>query len=429
MKPYRGKVILGVSLKFAASILALLIPWAMTHMLKEIVPLGDVKYIILWGLLMIGMAVTDWFGNIKANRLASLVARNTTERIRLELFSKINYLSTESQEAFTSASLISRATSDTYNVHQFLGMVQRMGVRQPIIMVGAIVVTFFMDAQLTLVMLAMLPVMALVVFLFTKFGRPLYRKVHDALDEFVRIVREDINGIRVIKALSKDSTEKKRFEAINQDVVHKNQKASLIMGGMHPMVRIVINVGMVLVIWFGAVRVNAGDSHPATLIGFMTYVTMILNGVLFISRFFLMYTRAAVSGKRIAEVLNAEADLQTTEETATEEEIEARRKEGILTFDHVTFAYGKGNPAIRDINFSVQKGQTIGIIGATGSGKSTIINLMMRYYDTTSGQIYLDGHEIRTVDHHTLKNKFGVVFQNDIIFQETIRENIRFGRE
>ncbi len=429
LKPYRGTMALGLTIKFFASLLSLLIPWALTEMLKTIVPMGNITFIVLWGVMMIVMAVLDWFGNITANRMASLVARNATERIRLDLFAKINYLSTESQEGFTSASLISRATTDTYNVHQFLGMMQRMGVRQPIVIIGALTITFFMDVELTLVMLAVMPLMILVVFLFTRFGHPLFRKVQSALDEFVRIVREDVGGIRVIKALSKDEVEKQRFEKVNTDVVNKNQKANLVMGGMHPMVRIVLNVGMVLVIWFGAVRVNSGLAHSATLIAFMTYVTMILNAILFISRFFLMYTRASVSGKRISDVLNAEPDLTTEPQTESEEAVEERRKESAIKFSNVSFAYGKGAPALRGIDFSIKKGETLGIIGATGSGKSTLVSLMMRYYDTTSGDIFIDGRNVRNYEHHALKNKFGTVFQNDIIFQDTIRENIRFGRD
>lgn len=429
VRPYSGKVVKGFLFKLVATMFDLLIPWGMTFMFGTIVKMEDVRMIVLWGVVLLLFAACDFLFNIIANRTASLVSRNATERIRLELFAKINYMSTEQQEDFTSASLISRLTTDTYNVHQFLGMIQRMGVRQPLVVIGTLVITFFMDWKLTLVMLAMMPIMGIAVFLFTKYGHPMFEKVQTALDRFVQIVREDVNGIRVIKALSKNHYERERFEKVNRDVVEKNEKATLVMGGMHPLVRIILNVGLALVIYFGAKFITGGESAPETVLGFMTYVTMILNAILFISRLFLMYTRASVSARRIAEVVETETTLKTEPETESEEQIRARANEAALIFDDVSFGYGEGADAVSNISFKLKRGETLGIIGATGSGKSTLVSLMMRYYDVRSGHIYVDGRDVRHYENADLKGKFGAVFQNDIIFQDTIRENIRFGRE
>ncbi len=428
LKPYIKRMSVGFVIKVIATVAELLIPWAMAIMIDDVVPKGSIPFIFLWGLVMLAFAGISLLCNVTANRMASFVARSTTERIRLQLFSKINYMSMAQQEEVTTASLISRATSDTYNVHQFLGMMQRLGVRQPIMLIGSLVVTFFLDVPLTLVMCAMLPVMALFVYIFCRYGIPMFGKVQKALDRFVTIVREDITGIRVIKALSKTNTERERFEKVNMDVVTRDQMANTVMGGMHPVVNIILNIGMVLVIIYGAKRVDGGATKPGTIMAFMTYVTTILNAVLFMSRMFMMYSRASASGKRIAEILTIEPDLTVREKTQTDEEIRKKAEEGRIIFDHVNFAYGKGENALKNINFALKKGETLGIIGATGSGKTTLVNLMMRYYEVNDGTVYVDGQDVRTFDDETLKTKFGVVFQNDIIFHDTIGENIRFGR-
>ena len=200
------------------------------------------------------------------------------------------------------------------------------------------------------------------------------------------------------------------------------------MGGLHPAIRFVLNIGLVFVIWFGARFVDQGDSDPTTVLAFMTYVQMILNAVIFISRFFLMYTQASVSANRIAEVIEADDDLNVEEETDSEECIEKRRQEAFLSFDHVSFGYGAGSDVLKDVSFSVKKGETLGIIGATGSGKSTIANLLMRFYDVREGHVYVDGLDVRSWKKDELRKCFGSAFQNDIIFHDTIRENIGFGR-
>ena len=430
VKPYRGMVVSVVILKAIATLAGLLIPAGVSFLFRKVSQDNgwDTGMIFLFSGALILIALVDIMGNVMANRRASLVARNSTERVRMELFRKINVISMQKQQEFTSASLISRMTTDTYNFHRFIGMVQRMGVRQPIIIVGALGISFVLDPKLTLVMLTVMPLMILVTVLFMRFGHPMFRKVQIALDDFVRIVREDVNGIRVIKALSKTAAEKERFEKINQDVVRKNERALIVMGGLHPAIRFVLNIGLVFVIWFGARFVNDGDSDPTTVLAFMTYVQMILNAVIFISRFFLMYTQASVSANRISDVIEADDDLKVQEETDTEETVEKRRQEAFISFEGVSFGYGEGRDVLKDVSFSVKKGETLGIIGATGSGKSTIANLLMRYYDVREGHVYLDGHDVRTYEKDALRKRFGSAFQNDVIFHDTIRENIGFGR-
>lgn len=445
--PYRARMAVGFSIKVAATIVELLIPWALSIMVDKVIPTENIGFVFAWGGVMILFALLALLGNIVANRMASLVARNTTERIRLQLFSKISFLSARQQEQIGQASLISRSTSDTYNIHQFIGMMQRLGVRQPIMLIGGLAVTLSMDASLTCIMLALLPVMALLVYLFSSKGVPMYTKVQEAVDRFVRLVREDIAGIRVIKALSKTDTERNKFAKINEEVVTRDQHAGMIMGAMNPVMSIILNIGLVLVLFVGAKRVNEGLTTPGVIMAFMSYVTIILNSILFLSRIFVMYSKASASARRISEVLNLPEDLMVehpvgnvdsvVEKAVNEAEEAAAKETGAefvlpqIIFDHVSFRYedGDGEDCLHDVSFTVNKGETLGIIGATGSGKTTIVNLLMRYYDPDEGHIYANGRDVRTYTSKELMPLFGAAFQNDVIFHDTIYENIRFGRD
>ncbi len=411
----------GLIVKVLATIAELLIPWALAYMVDDIIPMKSVKMILLWGCVMFLFAFLAWIGNIVANRMASRVARNTTERLRLDLFTKISYLSSRQAEGFTMPSLISRATTDTYNIHQMVGMMQRLGVRSPIMMLGGIGITMTLDVPLTLIMVCMLPFMGVLVYHISKKGIPLYTYVQEAIDRFVRQLREDITGVRVIKALSKVEYETEKFDKINEEVVNRDRHAGMIMNVLNPVMNFLLNVGMVLVILLGAWRVNEGLTEPGTIIAFMSYVTLILNAMLFMSRLFVMTSKATASGKRIEAVLDTPADLLV-------EEHDPIQTEDHIVFDHVTYSYEGSAPNVKDISFSLKKGETLGIIGATGSGKTTLINLLMRFYDVGKGAIYINGKDVRSYDPKELHTMFGAAFQNDVIFNDTIYENIRFGR-
>lgn len=420
LKPYRFRMIVGFLIKVLATIAELIIPMLLAYVINDIVPQQDVKLILYWGGIMLLFSVLAFLGNVTANRMASKVARNATEQIRYDLFHKIMYLSSKQLEELTTPSLISRATSDTYNLHQMFGMMQRLGVRAPIMLLGGIMLSFALDVTLTLVMVALLPIMTIIVYTISKKGIPMYTNVQEANDRFVRQMREVITGIRVIKALSKVSFEKEKFDAINKEVVTKDQKAGLFMNALNPIMSLLLNLGLVLIIFVGAYRVNNGTLEAATIVAFMSYVTMVLNSILFLSRLFVMYSKAYASGKRIANVLeyNEEQCIVPSDE----------KEMDFIVFDQVSFGYDN-ETTVENISFSLKKGETLGIIGATGSGKSTLIQLLMRFYDIKKGNIFVNGKNITSYPMNELRSMFGVVFQNDIIFKDSIYENISFGRE
>lgn len=413
----------GVISKFLGTITELLIPWMLSYILDNIVPLKDTRRVLIWGVYMTICAILALVMNIYANRVASSVARDTTRALRHDLFKKISYLSCRQIDYFTIPSLESRLTTDTYNVNQVIGMMQRMGIRAPILLIGGICITMTMEPVLTLVMMSVLPFIALVVWLVSRKGIPMYGDLQKAVDAMVRTVREDISGIRVIKALSKIEQEKEHFAKVNREVVRRDTRASLTMAVTNPMMNLLLNAGLTLVIFVGAFRVNGGQTQPGVIIAFLSYFTIILNAMLSITRIFVMYSKASASASRIHEVLNTSEDMNLTHEPAREEEEH-------IVFEHVSFSYkNKKVKNVNDISFKLKKGETLGIIGATGAGKTTIINLLMRLYEKDSGSIRIGGREVSSIPAAELHTKFGVVFQNDVLFADTVRENIDFGRK
>ncbi len=421
LRPYLFAMCVGLVIKFIGTIVDLFIPYILSHIIDNVVPTGDIRLILLWGGAMVLCAFIAILGNIIANRMASRVARDTTRAMRHDLFEKISYLSCHQTDTFTIPSLISRLTSDTYNTHQMIGMMQRLGIRAPILLIGGIIVTLTLEPVLALVLIATLPLLGIVVYTVSRKGVPLYTSVQEASDTMVLKVQENMTGVRIIKALSKSDYEIERFDKINAEIVRREQKAGVIMSLSNPTMNLLLNSGLTAVIVVGAFRVNAGLTQPGKIIAFLSYFTIILNAVMMVNRMFVMLSKGAASGNRIAEVLDAPVELQT-------EEHEKKQDDAHIRFDHVSFSYNKVEDNVTDINFDLRHGQTLGIIGATGSGKSTIINLLMRFYDPDSGTISINGEDVRSIDAKRLHDMFGVAFQNDFIIADTIRENIDFGR-
>lgn len=407
--------------KFGSTIIELLLPWMLSTILDDVVPTQDVQRVYLWGGLMILCAALALVGNVIANRMATKTSRDITEKMRHDLFEKVAFLSCRQTDSFTTPSLISRLTADTYNVHQMIDRMQRLGVRAPILLLGGIFVTLTLDPVLTLVLVGTLPLLGLVIWFVSRKGIPLYSETQSALDRMVRKVQESMTGVRVIKALSKSEYEKQHFDEANRDMIEKERRARTVMSLTNPAMNLFLNIGLTLVIVAGAFRVNAGFTQPGKIIAFLSYFTIILNALIMVSRLFNLYSKGAASASRIAEILDAPEDMQpgAADHQAGDWHIE---------FRNVSFSYNKVQNDLTDISFGLRRGETLGIIGPTGSGKSTIISLLLRFYDADAGEIRLCGNRIEGIASASLHTRFGVVFQNDFLIADTIRENIDFGR-
>lgn len=421
LKPYLPMMSIGLVIKFLGTMMDLLIPWILAHIIDEVVPKGSISSVFMWGGAMIGCAALALFANIVANRMATRVAAETTRSIRHDLFSKMMVLSCGQIDHFTIPSLVSRLTSDSYHVHHMVGMMQRLGVRAPILLLGGIIVTLMLEPALAMVLILVQPLIFITVYVVSKKGIPLYNKLQQAVDQMVRSIRENITGIRIIKALSKTNYEKERFNTVSGDVVKREKRVGLTMSITNPMMNLFLNLGLSFVILVGAYRVNGGLTKPGVVIAFLTYFTVILNAMLSISRIFILASKGLASFNRIAEIIDTPEDLLI-------EDISPIETENHIVFDNVTFSYHKNQANLTKIDFAIKPGETLGIIGPTGSGKSSIIKLLLRFYDVDKGAVRINGRDVRSIPREELHKMFGIAFQNDILFADTIAENIDFGR-
>jgi len=421
--PIRARIAVGITVKIIGTLAELMIPFLLSHILENVIKTNNVSNILFYGAIMAVCAFIACVGNIIANRMASKTTMIFATRMRVELFAKTLRLSARSTDRFTIPSLESRITSDTYNVQNFIGMMQRMGIRAPILLLGGSFITLMMDRRLALVMIATLPLIFIVIYSISRNGVPLYTKVQQSVDGMVRVVREDAQGIRVIKALSKVDYENERYDRANMTLRKNESKAGIIMGIVNPIMTLLMNLGIVAVIAVSAHFVSSGLSSATTVIAFMQYFTLVSMAMMSLSRMFVMYTKCAASAKRISLVMNEESELKICED-------DQKGDDSLhISFENVCFSYlGKKNN-IKNVSFSLKKGETLGIIGATGSGKSTILRLLMRFYDVDSGIVRINGKDVRSYSPKELTAMFGVVFQNDFIYANTIEENICLGRD
>ena len=424
IRPYWGFIILTTFIKLMGTVVELLIPYLLEVILDHKVPEGQMGPIFGFGALMLLSAALALLFNILANRMAAQSAGRITKAIRHDLFAKLESLSSRQMDELTTSSAVSRLTSDTYNINQLLARFQRMGIRAPMLLIGGVVMMVSMDLKLALILIALLPIIAIVSYFVTKISVPMHFHQQDVLDDMVRTVQENITGVRVIKALSKTDYEKNRFHKVNESLASSALKAGMVTSITNPVASLVLNLGLTLAVLLGAFRVNSGDMESGVIVAFLQYFTYILNAMLGITRIFVMWSKGEASAKRVANVLAEPADL-----TVMQVETEAPENAPHIEFKNVSFSYTGVENNLENISFRLEKGQTLGILGATGSGKSTIINLLLRLYDPDAGQILIDGRDIRTIPDEELRAKFGVVFQNDFVTEGDIAGNIRFFRE
>jgi ATP-binding cassette subfamily B protein len=419
-RPNLLKVLLCLLIKISGVVVELFIPILLSHILDVVVVSGTILEIVSYGILMIILSALGFLGNCKANQIAAGIAKNVSVNLRKDLFTKIMSLSQSQVDDVTMPSLVARMSSDTYNIHQMCGMILRMGVRAPILLIGGTIATLFLDPMLTLVMLLMFPLVIIALYLTSKYGIPLFSNVQTSIDKMVLVIRENMSGIRVIKALSKEDYEKNRFNKVNKEVMDYELQSGKVMATINPAINFILNVGLIFVIVVGAYRVQHGVILAGKVLAFTTFFAMILNALIALNRMITIISKAYASSVRIDYVFDLGLDLRKQHFEGT--------SKAYIEFKKVNFSYLGKNNNLTNINFKLNKGETLGIIGPTGSGKSTIINLLLRLYDVSEGAIYFNGKDIRNYSQQKLKSFFGIAFQNDTLLADTIYNNIDFFR-
>ena len=430
VKPYWQMLVISLSFKSIGALADLFLPWLIAFMIDKEIPrlrnenINDLTTLYLLGALMVLIAFMGLYLNVVANRKAEMIAALSVKGLRHDLFSKIERLTANQVDHLTRPSLISRMTTDTYNMYNATASMQRLGVRAPVLLIGGILMSLLLDPVLTLIMVGMLPLIIVIVYFYSKKGIPLYKKSQSFVDQLVRKLREYISGARVVRALSMSDYEKESFDQANQLTVGAELKANITMAKINPMMNAVMNIGLVFVLMAGAYRLHQGKTDIGQIMAFVTYFTIILNAMMSITRVFVLASRATASAERIDEVLNMPEDIKDGFLAMVEDPSQPH-----IEFRNVSFSYNQKESNLSDINFKLYQGQTLGIIGATGSGKTTIINLLMRFYDVDAGEIHIYGQNIKDIKQEALRTSIGVVFQNDLIFADSIYGNIQFNRQ
>ena len=417
LKPYSGVVALGLVFKFAGSVAELFLPLILDYLIDEVAPAQDVTLLIILGVAMLLFSLVAVFGNIIANKFVAISTGRMTRDLRYDLFTKTTYLKNRQVDSFTLPSLVSRLTSDTYYVNQAFARSLRLGVRAPILLIGGLAMTFILDWRLALVLLACVPVVTVAAAIITKKSVPAYTRVQKSGDGVVRAMQENISGVRVIKALSKTEFEADKFDAVNDRLTHDEFASNKLTALTNPFATLILSLGLVGVIVAGAYL----GAQAGTVLAFLSFFTIILNAMLGISKIFVTLSRGIASAGRIEEVLNEDERTAVTPLPDGDPDFKVQ-------FKNVNFSYDGVENNLEDISFGIRAGQTLGVIGGTGSGKSTLINLLMRFYDADSGEIFCDGKNIRSLPTDDLRKRFGVVFQNDFLLSDSVRKNIDYFR-
>lgn len=417
LKPYSGTVAAGLITKFIATMAELSLPLVLDYIIDEIVPAKNVLSLVYAGLIMLGAAIIAMTCNIVANRLSAKAAGNMTRDLRFALFAKTTYLKSAQVDAFTLPSLVSRLTSDTYYVNQAVARTLRLGVRAPILLIGGLAFTFVLSWELALVLLACVPLVVIVLAVVSAKSVPMYTRVQRSGDKSVRAMQENITGVRVIKALSKTEFEAGKYAEVNKELTANEFKANKLAALTNPVVTLILNLGLV-----GVIVAGAFVSAPSgTVLAFLSYFVLILNAMLGISKIFVVLSKGVASAGRITRVLDTDEKMPQIEGGGGNDEY-------AVEFKDVCFSYNGNEDNLANANFAVRRGQTVGIIGGTGSGKTTLINLLMRFYDADKGNIFIFGKDVRSYQSDRLHALFGTAFQNDFLIADTVRANVDYFR-
>jgi len=428
LSPYKWLLALVFLLVFIQALSNLLLPTLMGFIVDNGVVEGDIPYVWKVGGVMLGVAALTMIVAVMASYFSSKIAMGHGRDIRKEVFSHVQKFAFREFDQLGTASLITRTTNDITQIQQVMMMLLRMVLTAPLMMIGGIIMAVSKDAKLSLVVLGVMPFLVGAVLFILKKAMPLFKAVQKRLDKLNLVMRENLTGVRVIRAFNKEEIESNRLKDANTNLTNTLIKVNKLMAFLMPLMMLLMNLTVVAIIWFGGVRIDSGNMQIGDLMAFIQYVMQIMFALVMASMMFVILPRAAVSANRIQEILETEPSINNPK---TEDKITPVTDEkGTLEFDHVTFYYpGAEESALTDIDFKSHPGEVTAIIGGTGSGKSTLINLIPRFYDVTKGTIRINGLDIRKASQARVRSAIGLVPQKAFLFSETIAENIRYGKE
>lgn len=454
LKGYKKESILAPLFKMLEASFELLVPLVMAAVIDKGIEGNNKSYIVSMCFIMILLGLIGFVCSITAQYFAAKAATGFARKLRYEMFSHIQKLSYSKLDTAGTATLITRMTSDVNQVQSGVNMFLRLFLRSPFIVIGAMVMAFYVDVKAAVVFAVAIPVLSLVVFGIIFANIPLYKKVQNGLDKVLLVTRENLNGIRVIRAFNREAEEIEDFDEKNIALTKIQLFAGRISALLNPITYVIINFALVILLYKGAVRVDTGYITQGDVIALISYMSQILIELVKLANLIVTLTKAAACASRIQGVMEIPEGMETEgmetegerkegaeKETGEEQDEQGRTTESsnieetmendeAVRFDHVGFTYeGAGGEVLTDMDFSVKKGETVGIIGGTGSGKSTLVQLIPRFYDANTGSVYVDGKEVREYEIEELRDKIGMVPQKAALFKGTIRDNILFGRK
>lgn len=411
---------------FGFILIELGLPTILAQMIDRAIPQKDGDMVNQLGLLMLLVVVIGVVMNIMLGYFTTRITTNIVADIRDDLFAKTQSYSHQEYEDIGVSSLITRVTNDAYQIMLFLQNILRMGFMTPMMFIVSLYMIFRTSPSLSWFVLGALPLLLVAVVVIAKFSEPLSTKQQKNLDKINGILRENLSGLRVIRAFVNEKFEESRFNKVNTAYAESSKSLFRLMAVAQPGFTFLFNIVMVLIIWFGTKQIDAGTLQIGDLIAFIEYIFHALFSFMLFASVFMMYPRAAVSAKRIQEALDAESQIKDPENPVTETETH-----GYVTFENVTFAYPghAESPVIRNVSFTAKPGETVAFIGSTGSGKSTLIQLIPRFYDVSEGRVLVDGVDVRDMSMAALRQKIGYIPQKALLFSGTIAENLRYGKE
>ncbi|MCM3785517.1 ABC transporter ATP-binding protein/permease [Neobacillus mesonae] len=425
LNPYKVGVLLVIVFVFLQSLSDLFLPTLMSDIINIGVSQGDLPYIWRIGGVMLVVALLGTLCSILVSFLSSQITGKFARDLRSRLFSHVENFSLHEFDQIGTASLITRTTNDITQVQNVLLMMMRMMIGAPLMFIGGVIMAISQDAQLSLVLVVSLPILAGAVALIAFKGLPFFKAIQKKLDRLNLVLREQLTGIRVIRSFNRTAFEKVRFTEANQDLTDTSIKVNKIMAFMMPVMMLIMNFSIIAIIWFGGLRIDSGDIQVGNMMAFIQYAMQIMFSLIMVSIIFVMLPRAAASAARINEVLEMKPELKNPDSPKAGDLVH-----GTLEFDNVSFKYpGAEEYALKDISFTAKPGEITAIIGGTGSGKSTLLAMIPRFYDVTEGSVRVNGADVRDLTQKALRAKIGYVPQKAVLFTGTIADNIRYGKE